>query len=57
MIVDLIFAFVMGAFIAWTVSMFTSEHFFNYLKFKKQQEFEKEKYYSEYAERYKGSKR
>lgn len=49
--------FLIGAFIGWSIGMFTEQHFFEYLKFKKQQEFEKEKYYSEYAERYnKGGK-
>lgn len=49
--------FLVGAFVSWMVTSFTSEYFFNYLTFKKKQEFEKEKYYSEYAERYKGNKR
>ena len=50
----MIFGFIIGV----LVGLVCSDSFFDYLKLKKQQEFEKEKYYGEYAERYlKGGKR
>lgn len=56
--VTFIFTVIIGALTGWAIGICSSDSFFGYLKFKKQQEFEKEKYYSEYAEKYlKGGKR
>ena len=53
----MIFGCLIGFLVGIAVGVMCGGDFFEYLTFKKQQEFEKEKYYSEYAERYnKGGK-
>lgn len=54
---EFIFGMILGGLFGLLIGWTSEKSFFEYLTFKKQQEFEKEKYYSEYAERYKGSKR
>ena len=49
---ELFLGMIFGFIIGFLAGLVCSDSFFNYLTFKKQQEFEKEKYYSEYAENY-----
>ena len=55
---ELILVSILSGLFGLAIGIVMSGDFFKYLEFKKKQEFEKEKYYSEYAEKYlKGGKR